>query len=138
MTKICSINSSSIGPFNSQKFDSLRFPISLCLSNTESSWLNRCTLYLKLRVAIDRHSERPSRDLCGRHRQAAIRARSRLSMAASPYAHVAAGHDISRPFTMKTPPADRRAPYHPRTLRGASMQQVRAQVPSCKEFRKTI
>ncbi|CAH0728345.1 unnamed protein product, partial [Brenthis ino] len=37
------------------------------------------------------------------HRQAsAIRARSRLSMAASPYA--LAGHDISRPFTIKTPP----------------------------------
>lgn len=27
----------------------------------------------------------------------------RLSMVGSPYAHVA-GHDISRPFTMKTPP----------------------------------
>ncbi|CAB3249057.1 unnamed protein product [Arctia plantaginis] len=35
----------------------------------------------------------------------AIRARSRLSMETSPYAHVAAGHDISRPFTMKTPPS---------------------------------
>ncbi|KOB78604.1 Secreted tripeptidylaminopeptidase [Operophtera brumata] len=52
----------------------------------------------------------------------AIRARSRLSMEASPYAHVAAGHDISRPFTMKTPPR-----LHPLTL-SASMQQVRAQL----------
>lgn len=33
-------------------------------------------------------------------------------------------------------PPHTRAP--PRTRRGASMQQVRAQVLSCKEFRKTI
>lgn len=57
----------------------------------------------------------------------------RLSMVGSPYAHVA-GHDISRPFTMKTPPAP--ASYPPTRALGASMQQVRAHVPSCKEFRK--
>ncbi|CAB3245898.1 unnamed protein product [Arctia plantaginis] len=70
----------------------------------------------------------------------AIRARSRLSMETSPYAHVAAGHDISRPFTMKTPPssatAARAFPHPPLTsltLRGASMQQVRAKVLSLRD-----
>ncbi|CAH2094453.1 unnamed protein product [Euphydryas editha] len=58
----------------------------------------------------------------------AIRARSRLSLAASPYA--LAGHDISSPFTMKTTPAPRR-PAPTRTIRGASMQQVRKQFLSC-------
>ncbi|CAG4957728.1 unnamed protein product [Colias eurytheme] len=52
---------------------------------------------------------------------AAIRARSRLSMAVSPYAF---GHDISRPFTMRNPPRSPASCAHP-VLRGASMQQVR-------------
>lgn len=78
-----------------------------------------------------------------RHRQAAaIRARSRLSMEASPYAHVAAGHDISRPFTMKTPPAGRVAPRTPALTPPAYPQQCIYATSfgtslSCKELDKT-
>lgn len=50
-------------------------------------------------------------------------------MAASPYAHVVTGHDISRPFTMKTPPrappgTPATPPRQPAAPCGASMQQV--------------